>query len=218
MTNNKNSESEPEENPYIYWIEQGWWTSKEALCVFLGESPDFETDIYLFHELTSTPTGLHIQKIVNASIRDGSIKNHVIEPQFWSNRAPCKDWLEWALSKPSIHLDPLLLEAAGISHEKNPRTDESYRPKDEKMIKLNFLSLAKLILYMCPKARLKDIIQLIESSSAIIDLPSDRLKEERISLFSSKQTDDEITEIQKKLKPLLQGYSPFEALTQYSES
>lgn len=99
--------------------------------MFLDESPDYEADSQLFHDLTTTPKGIHIQKIVNTSIRDGSIKNHVIEPKFWSNRAPCTDWLEWALSKPSIHLDPLLLDTAGISlnfYPKRPTLKKCRRP------------------------------------------------------------------------------------------
>jgi hypothetical protein len=222
MTDNSCVESQ-RKNDYFLWVEQAWWTSQEACCVFLGYAPDKAHNLAAYRNMLSTSKGRHIQQIIDMAIADGSIKNLIIEPNLWRNRAPCKDWLEWALSKPSIHLDPLLLESAGISFEKNSRTDESYRPKDEKLVKFNFRSLAKLILYLCPNARLKDITQIIESSNAIIDLPCDRtlrkwLSHEQISLFSSKQTDDEIDEIQKKLTPILHEYSPFETPTQLSES
>ncbi len=195
---------------YIYWLEKGWWTANEAICVFSGQSPDEVDDLKYFRPYLLSEREKRVCKLVSAAVRDKSIKNHVIEPQFLSNRAPCKDWLEWAMNKPSISVDPELLIAAGITEVDNSRTNESYRPKDEIMLKFNFISIAKIVLYLCPNARLGDIQRLIEKTSAIDNLPGKRtlrdwIKNSGLSLFAERQTRQAIEEIDQKLSPLLQS-------------
>ena len=198
-------------NKYTLLLEKGWWTGKEAICIFLKLDFSVLNDDTYFSEICRNQ-GNHISTLVNAAIRSGSIKNHVIEPHLWSNRAPCKDWLDWGLTKPSIapNLDVELLKAAGIEIDQVPRDNASYRPEDEKWIKKAFIAISKSILFICPNARLADIKKLIENAKAIDYLPVDRtlrkwISEEQIHLFPTNQTDDEKLKIEKKLAPLLQS-------------
>lgn len=193
---------------YLLWTEKGWWTSREAICVFLGFSPDLADDIESFQNLVNDGASKHIVKLVDAAVRDKSVKNLVIEPALWSNRAPCKDWVQWAMSKPSIQVDSCLFEAVGIENNAK-RSKDSYRPENEKIVKASFMAVARAVLFFCPKARLKDIKKLAEESGAVSNFPSDKtlrewLKEGEVILHSKKQGKEEIREIEEKLFPSIQ--------------
>jgi hypothetical protein len=138
-------------------------------------------------------------------VQDGSIKNLTKIPALWSCRAPCKDWLEWALTKPSIKLDDELLLAAGIDISKNqPRDKASYRADAEKTSKTKFILAAKIAVFLVSRPRLKDILQLLENSDPEQHFPEGKtlrkwLKEAGITLCSNKQTNEEIEKIENKL-------------------
>lgn len=191
---------------YLLWTEKGWWTSKEAICVFLGFSPDLADDIESFQNLVNDGNSRRIVKLVDAAVRDNSVKKLLIEPMFWSNRAPCKNWVQWAMNKPSIKVDPQLVEAVGVKSNTR-RSKDSYRPEDEKIVKASFIAIAKTVLHICPKARLKDIKKLVKESGAVSSLPDERtlrnwLKEGKVKLYPTKQPKEEVQEIEQKLFPM----------------
>lgn len=202
--------SEPEDSQEMYrlWCEKEWWSNREAICVFLKINPDYASPDNVFESLIRSEPNRHIVKLVNMAVRAGLIKNLVIETAVWSCRAPCKDWLEWALTKFSIKLDDELLLAAGIDISKHyARNKGSFRPDNEKIIKAKFITAAKITLFLVSKPRLKDILQLLENSDPTQHFPEDKtlrkwLKEAGIELFSTKQTNEEIEKIENKLIPL----------------
>ncbi len=194
---------------YVCWVEKGWWSSQEAICVFLGHSPDSAKNQSLYGQIISSKEGQHLKDLVGRAEVDGSVEGIHCERVFLIYRASCKAWVNWALTKPSIDLDPQILHVLGIAVDQLSRDKDSYRPKEEIINRSGFIAIAKSTLYLCPKARLEDITQLIEKAGAIGMLPGDRtlrkwLKQEGLSLFGHKQAEEEIAEIEEKLSPLLQ--------------
>ena len=205
------TESETELDDFAKWLERGWWTTSEAFCIFMGYSPAEAEYEASYKILQHSEKGRHIFNLTSSAESDGSIKELVLvnEHAPWMGyRAPCKVWLEWAMKKSSISLDLNLLKIAGIDADKIARTNDSYRPEEEKIRKISFLSIARVAIHLCPKARLKDIIKLALSSGGLDKKPSDKtlrnwLGEARVVLYASKISADEADAIEKKLAPLL---------------
>ena len=112
------------------------------------------------------------------------------------------------MKKPSISINPSLLEAAGIGADNVPRPKESYRDKGERETKVSFLAAARIALHICPKVRLKDITALMKLSQIPCELPSEKtrrkwLSEERIVLNDTRISDDQIAEVEKMLNLVL---------------
>jgi hypothetical protein len=111
-------------NKYIPVVEKGWWSSQEAICTFLKYPLDEAYNISSFARITATKDGHNLKKIVAAAEADSAIEGIVFDKIFWVFRAPCKAWVEWILTKPSISIEDELLEAVGI---KIARLSASYR-------------------------------------------------------------------------------------------
>lgn len=189
---------------YTSWVENGWWTLDEAICVFLKYKPETAYDRDLFYKITSTSLGEYIQRIAERAVSERSI-NIIIDEG--PRRALCKDWVEWAKQYPLIQLDPNLIKVLEVIEKQ--RSNESYRPKEENDTKVKFLTATKIILHICFNARLSDIIEIIVKSAAIEELPSDRtlrewIRSENIKLRETRPSDKEIIQITQKLSSLLQ--------------
>jgi hypothetical protein len=147
---------EDSQEMYRLWCEKEWWTNREAICVFLKINPDCASQNNVFGSLIRSEPNRHIVDLVNRATKGHTIKNLVIDTAILSCRALCKDWLEWALTKPSIKLDDELLLAAGINISKNqPRDKASYRADAEKTSKTKFILAAKIAVFLVSRPRLK---------------------------------------------------------------
>ena len=93
---------EDSQEMYRLWCEKEWWTNREAICVFLKVNLDCASHDNLFESLIRFEPNRHIVDLVNRATQNRSIKNLIIDTVILSCRAPCKDWLEWALIKSSI--------------------------------------------------------------------------------------------------------------------
>ena len=198
-------ESEAHSVDFLKWIEKGWWTSQEAFCVFMGHPPQEANDEANLNQLKNTDEGRYLIELIGAAEVDRSVEGLVFAKPFYFYRASCKAWLEWALTKSSIEIIPELLQIVGIDLHKVPRSQLSYRPKDEEFIKDSFIASAKIALFLCAKARLKDIKEVICQSQVLENLPSDRtlrkwVAQEGIVLNDNKRSDLEIAEIERTLK------------------
>lgn len=195
-------------NKYIPVVEKGWWSSQETICVFLKYPIEEAYNLSSFARITATKEGLHLKKLICAAEADSSVEGIILDKICLLYRASCRAWVDWALTKPTVQLDPELLEAVGIKNEKSTKSNDSRRPEDEKNKMDQFRILTKTILYICPCACLEHIITVAEDSGIVEDLPSERtlrkwLKPD-IQLCSKKITDKEKLAIKEKLSPLLQ--------------
>lgn len=198
-------ESEAHSVNFSKWIEKGWWTSQEAFCVFMGYPPQDANDAVNLNQLKNTDEGRYLIELIGAAEVDRSVEGLVFAKPFYFYRAPCKAWLEWALTKSSIETIPELLQLVGINLHKTSRSQTSYRPKDEELIKAYFIASTKIVLFLCAKARLKDIKEVISQSQVLENLPSDRtlrkwVAQEGIVLNDNKRSDLEISEIEQTLQ------------------
>ncbi len=109
--------------------------------------------------------------LVGAAEMDKSVDGLHYDKNCLLYRASCRAWVDWALTKPSIQLESELLEAVGI---KTIRDKESYRNKNETIIKNRFQGAARTILYVCPEARLSYIRQAITASNVLEKIPCDK--------------------------------------------
>ena len=118
-------------------LERGWWTTAEVFCIFMGVSPSNAGNESCCNQLRQSKQGQHIFDLVASVEVDGSIGELTLIP--WIGyRAPCIAWLKWAMKKPSISINPSLLEAAGIGADNVPRPKESYRDKGREKQKFHF--------------------------------------------------------------------------------
>ena len=125
------------------WVEKGWWTSQEAFCVLMGSPPQAAHQESNVAQLKNSERGHYLIDLIAAAEIDHSVEGLIFAKPFYFYRAPCKAWLEWALTKPSIEIIPELLQAVGINKGKVSRSQESYRPEEEKLIKISFLATQK---------------------------------------------------------------------------
>lgn len=195
-------------NKYIPLVEKGWLSSQEAICIFLRYPIEKAYNFLSYSRITATKDGLRLKYLVGAAEVDGSVEGITLDKICLLYRASCRAWVDWALTKPTIQLDPELLEAVGIKNEKTTKSNDTRRPEDEKNKMNQFRILAKTILYICPCACLEHIITVAEESGIAENLPSERtlrkwLKPD-IQLCSKKITDKEKFAIKEKLSPLLQ--------------
>lgn len=141
-------ENEADSVDFSKWIEKGWWTSQEAFCVFMEHPPQEANDEVNLNQLKETDEGRYLIELIGAAEVDLSVEGLVFAKPFYFYRASCKAWLEWALTKSSIEIIPELLKLTGIDLHKIPRSQLSYRPKDEEFIKDRLLPVQKLP-YFC---------------------------------------------------------------------
>ncbi len=190
------------------WLERGWWTAAEAFCVFVGYPPDTRNNGYVFQALTIKFD--HIYDLVVSAEIDGLIQDMTRLPSCDILKAPCKSWIAWGRTKTSIaqNLSSELIEAVGLKEIRKERTNESYRPDNEKVIKAAFLATARIALHLCLKARLDDIESLFNRTNISHVLPSSKtlrnwLKEADIRLSSTTPSKATIQETLTTLKILL---------------
>lgn len=192
---------------YKRWLEKGWWTLDEAVFVFLKHSPDTAYNYEAGKKIIKTKLGEYVYLKASRAVMLRSID---IIYDDGPNRASCKNWIEWAKEDPLIQLDPILIKELNAIEKQ--RSNESYRPEVERKMKDIFLSAAKILLYICPNARLEDLRKVIIESKAVEELPTDRtlrdwLKSEQIELRQTKPSGIEILEIQKKMSSSLQPFT-----------
>lgn len=191
---------------YRLWLEKGWWTLDEAVCVFLNHSPDTAYNYEAGKKIIKTKLGEYIYLNASKAVMTRSID---IIYDDGPNRASCKNWIEWAKQYPLIQLDPILIKEFNAMEKQRP--NESYRPEEERKLKVIFQSAAKILLQICPNARLEDLRKVIIESKVTEELPTDRtlrewLKSEQIELRQTKPSGVEVLEIQKKL---FSSFQPF---------
>jgi hypothetical protein len=213
-----NKENNIDSENFSRWVEKGWWTSQEAFCVLMGYPPQTANHEAVLIKLKKAEEGAHLIDLIAAAEIDGSVEGLVFAKPFYFYRASCKAWLEWALNKPSIQIIPELLLAVGIVSDKIPRSQESYRPQEEKPTKASFIASAKIVLFLCSKARLKDIKEVILQSKVLENLPVDRtlrswIAEEGVVLNDTKISNLEIAEIERKLQIGMQSNRGINAFT-----
>lgn len=210
MISNEIKESDQTEKIHPHWTEKGWWTSEEAFCVFMGHPPQDANSEANLKQLKNTDEGRYLIELIGAAEIDRSVEGLIFAKPFYFYRASCKAWLEWAVTKSSIEIIPELLQLVGINIDKMPRTQASYRPKDEEAIRASFIASLKVILFLCAKARLKDVREVILQSQVLENLPSERtlrkwIAKEGVVLNDTKISDLEIEKIERKLQIHLQS-------------
>lgn len=178
------------------------------MSVFLGYPPEAATCPLSYSKIMETKEGQHLKMLVGAAEMDGSIEGMIVDRVALLCRASCRAWVNWALAKPSIQLEPELLEAVGIKTEESSRSNASYRPESERIRKNRFLGAAKTILHICPLARYKDIHSLIEASKLLDTIPCEKilrkwLNEDEIYLNDTPLKNKTKTEIEEKLAPMI---------------
>ena len=152
---------------YQKWLEKGWWTFEEGICVLLKYDPETVNDPEICKKIFTTTLGQYIYSTASKSIR---ALNFILNER--PHRALCKDWIEWAKQYPLIQLDPLLIKTLETLEKR--RSKESYRPSEEKDTKIKFLAAAKVLVHICSIIRLKDLTEVITESGLTEALPSDR--------------------------------------------
>lgn len=200
----ENSASDGSSNEYILIIEKGWWSSQEAICVFLRYPIEKAYHPLFFRQITATKEGQYLKTLVGAAESDGSVKGIIFDKICGLYRASCKAWVEWALNKEGISLEDELIEAVGI---KTARSKESYRNAEEPEIRNKFLGSAATTLHVCPLAPLKEIKDMVLATQILSSLPSDKtlrkwLKKAGIKL-KAKNSRKKRDEIRKKLGLIL---------------
>jgi hypothetical protein len=158
-------------NKYIPVVEKGWWSSQEAICVFLRYSIEEAYNFSSFARITATKEGLRLKKLVGAAESDESVKGIVFDKILGLYRASCKAWVDWALTKPSISIEDELLEAVGI---KIARSKESYRQVEEPEIRNKFIGFASATLYDKPLTSLKEVKDKVIDAKLLPHLPTDK--------------------------------------------
>jgi hypothetical protein len=184
---------------YQKWLEKGWWTFEEGVCVFLKYDPETVNEPEICKKILRTTLGQYIYITASKSIR---ALNFILNER--PHRALCKDWIEWAKQYPLIQLDPLLVKTLETVEKR--RSKESYRPTEEKDTKIKFIAAAKVLVHLCSIVRLSDLTKTLLDSGMAKELPTDRtlrewLKSENIQLRETKPTKKEILEIEQKLSP-----------------
>ncbi len=158
-------------NKYIPVVEKGWWSSQEAICAFLKHSIEEAYNFSSFARITATKHGQNLKRLVAAAEAESAIEGIVFDKIFWVFRAPCKAWVEWALTKPSISIEDELSEAVGI---KTPRSKESYRQVEEPEIRNKFIGFASATLYDKPLTPLKEVKEKVIDAKLLPHLPTDK--------------------------------------------
>lgn len=158
-------------NEYISIVEKGWWSSQEAICVFLRRPIEKAHNPLFFRQITATKEGQNLKTLVGGAEMDGSVQGILFDKICGLYRASCKAWVEWALNKKAISLEDELIEAVGI---KTARSKESYRKAEEPEIRNKFLGSAATTLHVCPLAALKEIKDMVLAIQILSSLPSDK--------------------------------------------
>lgn len=198
-------------NKYIPLVEKGWWSSQEAICVFLRYPIENAHNLLSFAKIATTKEGHYLKSLVGAAESDKSVKGIVLDKICGLYRASCKAWVKWALTK-VFPVENELLIAVGI---KTARSKDSYRKAKEPEIRNKFLGVAAATLHVCPLAPLKEIKDVVLATKILFSLPSDKtlrkwLKNAGIKL-KAKNSKKTRYEIRKKLGLILPQSSDVKA-------
>jgi len=197
----KCDEDEKKINKYIQIAEKGWLSSQEAICIFSGNSLYDSQNPIAYSKIISSTVGRDLKSLVAAAEMDESVDGLHYDKNCLLYRASCRAWVDWALTKQTLQLEPELLEAVGI---KTIRDKESYREQNELITKNRFQGAARIILNVCPEARLTYIREAITASNVLEKIPCDKtlrkwLEEEELSLMDIRPKKEIVADIKKKL-------------------
>lgn len=140
-------------NKYIPLVEKGWWSSQEAICVFLRYPIENAHNFLSFGKIVASKEGHHLKTLVGGAERGEFVKGIVLDKICGLYRASCKALVEWALNKETFLLEDELLVAVGI---KTARSKESYRKAEETEKRYKFQGAARAALCISDDASLKE--------------------------------------------------------------
>ena len=194
------------EEDFNLWLELDWLTLDEAFCVLMGFPPRAPEHVSIALRLSEY--GQHVLDLQRRAVADNVIEGLTREGGSFSGyyRAPFRSWLKWGITKSSIHLDESLLEAAGLKEKESVEEHGNDQPNQKTYEGTVIVQTTQILLLLCPKIRVADIIAVLTATKSLKKVPGDKtirnhLRSAGIVLSDTKPTKEEVALIEKTLAP-----------------